>query len=167
MTTTNQLRLSGSHMLYFSYGQVLAYDQNESEPGSHWTDQHVAQGFVRRERALGIGTLIQYGNARIRAFLGQPESLDSYKRAISMPITIESGVLCVEGPEEYPVDRVLHLPIGLYRLTAAQSRTSDTELEIDLYLEPLTEISATSEILKADGSLRITGQLQETGEAAS
>ena len=72
--------------MYFSHGQVLAYDQSEAEPGSLWNNQHVAQGFVRRDRALGIGTLIQHGNAKIRVFLGPPASFQNYERAIAIPI---------------------------------------------------------------------------------
>jgi hypothetical protein len=152
--------------MYFSHGQVLAYDQSEAEPGSLWNNQHVAQGFVRRDRALGIGTLIQHGNATIRVFLGQPASLQNYERAIAIPIVLGSGVLCIEGPEEYPIERSVQVPAGLYRLIAAQSHASDTELEIDMFLEALISPNVNSEILKADENLQIRGELLETGEVA-
>ncbi len=133
MTLSEQVQLSGANTLYFSYGQVLVYDQSEPEPGSLWTDQHVAQGFVRRERALGIGMLTTQGNAIVRVFRGSPESLQSYNRVQSIPIVLNSGVLCIEGPEEYPIERQVHLPAGFYRIpSAAETSSSVTRWPVNI-----------------------------------
>jgi hypothetical protein len=166
MTTTEQLDLSDKSTLQFSYGQFLAYDQSESEPGSLWTDRHIAQGFVRRSKSLGIGTLVQFGSATVRTFSGTPSSIDDYDRVISVPIELPSGILCIEGPEEYPIQRSINVVPGVYRLVAAQSLVSDTELGIDIFLESLAETTANSEILKADETLETSGPLLETGDVA-
>lgn len=166
MTTTEQLDLSNKSTMQFSYGHFFAYDQNESEPGSIWTDKHVSQGFVRRSESLGIGTLVQFGAANVRAFSGTPASVDAYDRVIAVPINLPSGILCIEGPEEYPIQRSVNVEPGTYRLIAAQSLVSETELSIDIFLEALAETTANSEILKADEALEISGPLLETGVVA-
>lgn len=166
MTTTEQLDLSDKSTMQFSYGQFLAYDQTEAEPGSLWTDKHIAQGFVRRIRALGIGTLVQFGAAKVRTFSGTPTSIDDYDRVISVPIELPSGILCIEGPEEYPIQRSINVSPGAYRLIAAQSLVSETELSIDIFLESLAGTTANSEILKADETLEASGPLLETGDVA-
>jgi len=166
MTTTEQLDLSDKSTMQFSYGQFLAYDQTESEPGSLWTDKHISQGFVRRSESLGIGTLVQFGAASVRTFSGAPDSIDAYDRVISVPINLPSGILCIEGPEEYPIQRSINVAPGPYRLIAAQSLVSETELSIDIFLQALAETTANSEILKADAALEISGPLLETGDVA-
>lgn len=166
MTSTKQLDLSDKSTMQFSYGQFLAYDQNEPEPGSLWTDKHISQGFVRRSESLGIGTLVQFGVANVRTFVGTPASVDAYDRVISVPINLPSGILCIEGPEEYPIQRSINVAPGPYRLIAAQSLVSETELSIDIFLEALAETTANSEILKADETLEIFGGLLETGDVA-
>lgn len=163
---TEQLNLSEQSAMQFSYGQFLAYDRSESEPGSLWTDRHIAQGFVRRNTSVGIGTLVQFGTATVRTFRGVPSNVDDYDRVIAVPIELRSGVLCVEGPEEYPIQRSTSVLPGAYRLVAAQSLVSDKELTIDIFLETLPETNVSSEILKADKILKATGPLLETGDVA-
>ena len=152
--------------MYFSYGQFLVYDRSEPEPGSLWTEAHVAQGFVRRERALGIGTPIQHGNAKLRVFLGRPVLLHNYDRVIAVPIQLDTGILCIEGPEEYPIERSVQLKPGGYLLFVAQTRVADSYLECDLFLEPMKDPSMGSQVLQADEMMRISGQLSESGEVA-
>lgn len=166
MTTAEPLDLSDKRTMQFSYGQFLVYDQDESEPGSIWTDKHISQGFVRRSESLGIGTLVQFGAANVRTFSGTPASIDVYDRVISVPINLPSGILCIEGPEEYPIQRSINVASGPYRLIAAQSLVSETELSIDIFLEALAETTANSEILKADEALEASGPLLETGDVA-
>lgn len=166
MTTNDLIELSNAKPMYFSYGQFFAYDQNETQPGSLWTDEHVAQGFVRRKRALAIGTLTEYGVATLHVFRGHTVLLDEYDRVISVPIELESGILCIDGPEEYPIQRSIKVPPGQYQLLAAQSRVSETELRIDLFLDHWIKTDLKSRVLKADESLQVSSTLLETGDVA-
>jgi len=166
MATIESLELSNTNTMQYSYGQFLVYDQYESEPGSLWSDQHIAQGFVRRRRALGVSTLTQHGKATVRTFLGSPDGLNGYDRVISVPIELASGILCIEGPEEYPIQRSIKVIPGSYRLVAAQTQVSETELNIDVYIDHLVETDPKSKILKADELIQVSGPLLETGDVA-
>jgi hypothetical protein len=166
MVLNESIRLNGTDELYFSYGQFLAYDANEPEPGSLWTEMHVQQGFVRRPHALAFGTLLDHGTAALRVFLGNPESLDDYVRVVSVPIDLTSGTLCIEGPEEYPIERWIALSDDQYRLVVAQSYGAKSRLSIDLYVELTGRREEKSAVLKMDESLRIVSDLLETGDVA-
>jgi len=163
---TEQFKLSGPASLYFSYGQLMAYDSTEREPGSIWTDQHVKQGFVRRPHSVGIGTLMQDGTATLSIFRGQPTRTEAYDRVVSVPIDLPSGVLRLEGPDEYPIERSVDLTPGVFRLTFAQGLNEHGSLRIDLFIDEVDEPSPRSKVLKSDDSISDLNELIETGDVA-
>ena len=163
METLSKLPLTGSESLSFSYGQVIAYDAGEQEPGSIWTDQHINQGFVRRPHSVGIRTLIQDGTATISVFRAEPASLEAYVRVISVPIELPSGVLRLEGPDEFPVERFVNVGVGVYRLTFCQAINADGDIRIDIFVGATAEADPRSRVLKADGDLSGFADSIETG----
>lgn len=128
MNKLKKLTIIGPEILDYSYGQMMAFDSSETLPGSHWTQQHYDQGFVRRQLSVAVRTLTEYGSATVSAFLGEPMSLEAYSRAISVPIEIPSGLLHLEGPDEYPNKRSVKVIPGCYFLLFCQAWISDDEL---------------------------------------
>src|SRR5437867_205072 len=112
-------RASLSPRLYFSYGQFLVYDQGVPAPGCLWTHGHTAQGFARRGSTVCFRTLLEYGYADVTYELGPFPRDSSYDRVIAVPFLVTTGRVVVDGPEERDVGRIVPLPIGDYRLTAA------------------------------------------------
>ena len=163
METLNELQLTGPRSLYFSYGQIIAYDSGEQEPGSIWTDQHINQGFVRRPHTVGIRTLTQEGTATVTVVRAEPASLDVYDRVISVPIELPSGLLRLEGPEEYPVERFAKVGVGVYRLTLCQALNADGGIRFDIFVSEAVEADSRSRLLKTDDDLSGVGDLIETG----
>ena len=163
METLYELPLTGPKALNFSYGQIIVYDSGENEPGSIWTIQHTNQGFVRRPHTVGISTLIPYGTASISVFMAEPRSLKIYERAISVPIELPSGVLCLEGPEEYPIERFVNLGPGLFRLFFCQMIGAEGALRIDIFVGTADKVDARSRILKTNTDLPDFGELIEIG----
>lgn len=161
-----KLTLVGPNRLNFAYGQILVFDQVETEPGSLWTDQHVAQGFVRRTHTLAVGTLLPSGEATLSLFTGTLESVDSYDRVVSIPLQVDSGVICVEGPDEYPIERFVVLPPGFIRVVAAQRLQSETKIVFDLYFCPEANPNSCSKILKADKEVLPSEKFLENGDIA-
>ena len=161
-----KLELVGPSYVNFAYGQILVFDQAETEPGSIWTDLHVAQGFVRRERVLAIGTLLAAGEATLKLYTGALESFDSYDRVVAIPLQVDTGVICVEGPDEYPIERFVELTPGYVRVVAAQRVLSDTKIVFDLYFSTEANPNSGSQILKADKNLLPSENLLENGDIA-
>jgi len=166
MFANDKIQFDGPKKLYFSYSQVLVYDKNEMQPGSIWTDGHFLQGFVRRERSIGIGTLIDHGNADISVYSNINIDDSKYSRIVSVPITVDSGRICLEGPEEYPIDRSIKVVPGKYRVVAAQLLQDDSQLSIDFYISKLINGEDTSEIIKHESDLGDIVSILEVGEAA-
>jgi len=123
--------------LYFSYSQFMVYDQSVRLPGCDWTDVHTAQGFARRESAVNFSTLLEFGYADVTVTRSTYEPRTKYWRAIAVPFLVTSGTVIVAGPDEILPERNISLPLGNYRLVAAQGVTSDDEETIDLFLELL------------------------------
>lgn len=150
--------------VYFSYSQLFVYDKELVSPACDWTDEHVRQGFARREQAIAIGTLLEFGHARVRISESIPFLFDAYQRVIAVPLEIKSGRLGVEGVEEYPIDRSICVPPGTYRIIVAQRIVDDDREEIDIFLEPYRESVVRSEILIADEALDPPSTLIETAQ---
>ncbi|RYZ71969.1 MAG: hypothetical protein EOP09_03890 [Proteobacteria bacterium] len=152
--------------LYFSYSQFMVFDETEELPGCEWTEEHSAQGFARRESTVCFGTPLEFGNAEVRATIGSYRPRLEYDRVIAVPFFCSSGKVIVEGPEEMDAGRLLELPNGNYKLTAAQIITGDDEETIDLFFEPLSEPLDRSVILVSDEMLNPPRPLKEEAEIA-
>ena len=122
-----------SPKLYFSYSQMMVYDQDVQLPGCAWSEEHSAQGFARRESAVNFRTLLEFGYADVAFSRTTYELQPEYERVIAVPFTVTSGKVIVEGPEEIGTERSLILSAGSYRLVAAQWVTGDDEEAIDLF----------------------------------
>src|SRR5688572_29099874 len=107
--------------LEFSYSQFFVYDAGIKNPACAWTEQHSRQGFARRDGVVAIGTLLEFGKAHVTLVLGRPK-LDSYERAVCVPLEITSGAVAVDGPDEHPGIRQMPVESGHYRAVVAQRR---------------------------------------------
>ena len=165
MTTGANVEVLGCTVLYFSYSQVIAFDDCETQPGSLWTVRHVKQGFVRRPHSVGIGMISEYGEARLRVYNGKVTRHEEYDRIVSVPIEIVSGVLHFEGPEECNVERVIHLNPGTYTLCVAQCN-EDNFVRVDVFVESVLGNDCRSSIIKADSKMATHSDLLEDGEVA-
>jgi len=152
--------------LHFSYKQFLVYDQNVELPGCEWTEEHVAQGFARRESVACFSTLLESGHADVHMIASAYQSSDKHERAIAVPFMVVSGRVVVEGPEETGAGRVCTLSIGPYRLVAAQCFVSEERETIELFFEKMTCLPEHSQILVADSQIFPCGALIETSEIA-
>ncbi len=161
-----EANLIGDPTLYFSYGQFMAYDRDENQPGSIWTDDHVRQGFVRRPHSICFGTLVSHGQAELRILLGTPSDIHLYERVVCVPIELPSGELRLEDPEEYPINRMVHISPGCYQLYVAQRAIDDDTLQMDLFVSSISGDPVGSIILRADEQLHSHGDLVETGDVA-
>lgn len=88
MTIPKELSCIGSPGMYFSYNQFIVFDGSEKIPGSLWDDDHVRQGFVRREFSIFFSTLSDFGDAVIRVFIGSLDNFSCYERVISVPLHV-------------------------------------------------------------------------------
>ncbi len=152
--------------MYFSYRQFMVYDQSVRLPGCAWTDGHSAQGFARRESTVNFGTPLEFGHADVVVSQSAYEPGAEYRRVLAVPFRVASGTVIVEGPEETKCERSFALPVGDYRLVAAQRLTGDEEEAIDLFFEPLVERLERSAILVADDGLNPPASLLETAGVA-
>jgi hypothetical protein len=89
--------------LRFAYNQIMVYDPTVS-PGCNWSDEHYAQGFVRREGVVCFRTLLQYGKAQVEIVRGRYVASD-FARVIRCPLQLVSDSVWVVGPEEWPERR--------------------------------------------------------------
>ena len=114
--------MSQRFKLRFAYSQIVIYDSVVSQPGCNWTNEHYAQGFVRREGVVCFGTLLEYGKAEVEVIYGDYAPRD-LTRVIRCPLRLESGSVCVVGPEEWPEpeDHKLALSPGMWSITCGQS----------------------------------------------
>jgi Competence protein J (ComJ) len=150
--------------LYFSYGQFSVYDQSEIRPGCAWTTRHSSQGFARRHSTVAFATILEFGDADIKVILGSYQPLNQHQRAIAVPFQCESGIVIIEGPDEYDVGRQVMLAKGPYRLTAAQSVTGDESEEVELYFDMLTKPLSRSQLIIIDDLLDPPSPLLESAE---
>jgi len=139
--------------LYFSYSQFFIYDEGLDSPACKWTEAHSRQGFARRQQAIAVGTLLEFGDASVHVQFGDLAPLEEFERVIAIPLEIRSGRVCVDGPEEHPADRSFPVSPGLYRVAIGQKVVEDQHEEVVIALEKLTVPMSNSEILVADRAL--------------
>ena len=154
--------------LYFSYSQFFVYDQSVALlHGLLWEDEHVAQGFARRESTISFATLLEFGHADVTVELRPFVPNNVYERVIVVPFTATTGRVFVDGVDETNmVERFIDIAEGHYRLVAAQRTVGDEEEVIDLFFEKLAEPLQHSEVIVADKQLDVPGTLLETAEVA-
>ncbi len=150
--------------LYFSYNQFFVYDKELGNGASEWNEVHSRQGFARREQAIAMGTLCEYGTAKVSVHLTHFATPNKYERVIAVPLLTKSGSISVDGPEEYPLERSCPVANGHYRVVIAQHVTGENSENIDIFLEKLEKSKETSEIIVADESLNPSDKLLETAE---
>src|ERR1700730_11814975 len=102
-------------MLYFSYNGFVVFDKDVELPGCDWSDDHVAQGFARRESTVCFGTLLEFGLAEVSVTLDGYAPRGDYERVIAVPFLVTSGTVVIEGPEEMDTGRHVVVPPGNYR----------------------------------------------------
>jgi hypothetical protein len=156
--------MSQRFKLSFGYSQVVIYDSVVSQPGCNWTDEHYAQGFVRREGVVCFGTLLEYGKAEVEVIHGDYAPRD-LARVIRCPLRLESSSVWVVGPEEWPEpeDHKVALSPGMWSVTCGQWVLGPDLLGIVFWFAGFT---AESQILVADSGLRVGQHLIETGEVS-
>ncbi len=152
--------------MYFSYSQIMVSDETIKSPGCDWTDDHFNQGFARRLSTVSFRTILEFGTGSVKVHLSQYIETEGYERVIAVPFSSPSGRVVIEGPEEYPVpvDRILILQPGHYKLVAAQKLVDEDAELIDLYFHRLDEPAKNSEILVADNELDPPEALLEEAE---
>jgi hypothetical protein len=152
--------------LYFSYGQFLVYDCGVKAPGSLWTDAHSAQGFARRESTVSFGTLLEFGHADVFYCRGAFRHDGAHERVIAVPFSVFTGKIMVDGPEEVGIARTFGLPLGNYRIVAAQRLVGGGEELVELFAEKLDDALGESRVIIADDLLNPPVRLVETAEIA-
>jgi hypothetical protein len=152
--------------LYFSYRQFLVYDFSVKAPGCLWTEAHSVQGFARRESVVSFGTLLEFGYADVSYRRGPFQPHEAYERVIAVPLTVSTGKVIVDGPEEINIGRGFELPVGDYQIVAAQRVVGDGEELIDLFVETVDEPLRSSKVIVADALLNPPVHLVETAEIA-
>ena len=56
--------------LQFSYSQFFVYDAGLKNPACEWTEAHSRQGFARRDGVTAVGTILEFGQAKVTLTLG-------------------------------------------------------------------------------------------------
>lgn len=150
----SELAINGTDRMYFSYGQFFVYDSSVKEPGLDWKEAHSRQGFARQETHVAFGTILEFGHALLRVFAGRMPPHDAFDRIVTVPLFVPSGVVHIDGVEEFEEVRTVNVEPGWYRLCAAQrvveSDAEETE-EIGLYF--MAGRVDESEVLVADEAL--------------
>lgn len=154
-----------SGRIYFSHSQFQVFDA-KALAGHHWTKGHYGQAFARGPRSVSFGTPLEFGHANVLSHLGKYEGRDEHLRVIEVPFEVASGEVVVGGPEQFPVtsDRTFQLPVGSYRMTAAQAVIDDENEKIDLYFEKREQPLTKSRIIIADSEMRPPNPLLESAE---
>ncbi|NRA56692.1 MAG: hypothetical protein HRU13_01045 [Phycisphaerales bacterium] len=152
--------------LYFSYSQCFVFDESEEQHGCEWTDEHVNQGFVRRERVLAFGTILQFGTARLTVSFDPIADLGGAGRSIRCPLYLPSGKLVVMGPEEtmYETAPVVLVEPGWYFVTCSQWVHDNEEVDMNInFVKDKGAGPQQSAVLIADRGLNVPKNLREDG----
>lgn len=153
--------------IYFSYSQFMVYDGSVPLPGCDWTPAHTRQGFARQASTVNFRSIHEFGDARVRVFLGEASGLEDAERVIAVPFDVKAGFILVEGPEEERDEgRKVELPAGAYELTCAQLATGEETEEISLHFAPRAVLPSRSKVLRADQGLEVPAELLETAATA-
>jgi hypothetical protein len=159
--------LISEFQVYFSYNQFMVFDKEVKSPGNDWTDDHVRQGFARRDSSVNFGTLLEFGDAKVQVFKAPYAPDENDERVIAVPFFCSSGEVLIEGPEEDSRDPVRIEP-GHFVLTVAQQvNQEDERLFIRLYFSSVESQTVHSQIIVADEQLTLPHQLLETSEIAT
>lgn len=148
----------------FGYSQFMVYDGAINDPGSDWTEAHVRQGFARRERAVCMGTLLEFGTAAVSVLTNGPLDLEKYHRVIAVTLTTESGWFRVRGPESLEEALRVDVSRGRWRVTVAQRVTGELGEDVDILIEPARPDQTVSEIVVCDEELDPPDPLIEAAE---
>jgi hypothetical protein len=80
--------------------------------------------------------LIDYGDCRVRFFLGAPSSGRKAERVSRFPFTVRAGKVVIESLEDYYCSRLLILKPGRYELTVTQDQKGEEAMGADLFFDP-------------------------------
>ena len=84
--------ISISPELEFSYSQFFVYDAGLKNPACEWEEVHSRQGFARRDGVVAVGTLLEFGRAKVAVAFGPP-AVTSYERALSVPLEVKEPLI--------------------------------------------------------------------------
>ncbi len=149
--------LKGPDTLYYTYGQILIFDSRVL-PGNEWTEKHEDQGFARRSVSVSFSTMNESGQAVISVVDSQPAEC-AIERSIYTTINIPSGKVCIEGVDEYPIERHVEVEAGWHGVTFSQIIEGKT-LRVFLCFEWI-EREERSRVLVADEGLSVPAELLE------
>jgi hypothetical protein len=158
------IELTGSAVVRYSYNQIIVYDSLEKAPGCLWTERHWRQGFARRETTICFSTLNQAGKARL-SVVQDAAVIAEVSRTIRASMQCLSGKACIEGPDEYPIERFVRLSPGNYSITLSQRMDPEAGLLLYLSFNQIEQV-IPSQILKADALLQSSIEILETAEEA-
>jgi hypothetical protein len=157
--------------IFGSCSQVQFRDDGARMDSLSLTAALFHQGFARRDSVLYVSILLDAGFVDMRVFMSTLEDFSGYTRVLALPFSTPTGIVAVEGPEEYPIDRSFRLEPGNYLFVLAQREVprdpDDLSLErqeLDLFVTRTPELRAYSEILKADDGLSPQYPLIETAD---
>ncbi len=150
--------------IYFSYSQFMVYDLSEQWPQCMWSEDHTSQGFARREKTVCIGTMLEFGDAKLSLVKSGYLAKAHHQRVFAVPFECASGAINVVGPEEFHVERHTYLPVGSYRLTVAQTVVDEGHEDVELFFEQLSTPLLCSEIILADELIAPPSILSETAD---
>jgi hypothetical protein len=134
------------------------------------TDDHVRQGFYRLENQVVFQAMNEFGHAQVTAYSGAYDEKPAYHRVIEVPLSVSSGRVIIEAPEDQSFPPLTLQP-GPYRVIAAQTLlVEEGELDedtaiVDFFFELLPQPLGKSRILRADRGLEPPVQLLETVRA--
>lgn len=130
------------------YGQVQVFRAGLSNPGSMWSDEHVAQGFAWRPGTVSFGVPDHDGECLLRArVIDGPFRLDDGALwAVAVPFR-STGAVEVGGILS---THTLEVPAGAYRLAfQALPGSGGHAFILDVVLSP--DADAGFEILRVGG----------------
>lgn len=157
--------LVGESKIRFSYSQIIVFDDGERAPGSMWTEAHWRQGFARRSNTVSFLVLVQAGIGSVCVLSGRARELEEYIRVVAVPLSVPSGKVRIEGPEEYPIDRYVIVDAGNYCVTLAQRIDESGEIRFDLFFDG-NDVREKSQVIVADAGIIPGLELVETADPA-
>ena len=139
------------NQIYISHGQVHIYPVGTQIPECAWTSQHLKQGFVRRDDAAGVLSLIEFGDADIQVST-QNASSEGFQRVIAISVRCPDGILRIDAAESgRPAVFVRDQP-GCWRLVIAQ-RLVAAEHQVMRITYSIEGAFRPSEIITADANM--------------
>lgn len=143
----------------------MIYDVSVTLPGLHWTPAHSSQGFARQASVVNFRTLMYDGMAKLTVYQSEYKPTSTYARVISVPFTVTSGNVMVNGPDE-DQPRIFAMLVGYYKVTAAQRVSEEGIYDevIDIYFDRRDTAVSGSEIEIADEAITTDGPLLEYAE---